>query len=386
MSEREETIELLADAVRRFAREELVPAEPIVEETEEIPAPIVKQIKELGLFGMTVPEEYGGLGLSMYEEVRLVFEVTYASLVFRAYFGTTNGVGTLGIINEGTEEQRRRYLPRIATGELMASFCLTEPDSGSDAASLTTKAVREGDGYVINGTKRFITNAVHAGLFTVFARTAPKDAGSAGISAFLVDSDTPGIFIAPPYRKMGFHGSHESDVIFENCRVPASALLGGREGGGVKSAMKSLDHARLHMAAVATGTCFRMIDEGSRYALERRQFGRPIADFQLIQAMLADSKCEIYAAECMLRDAARRADSGERISVEASCCKMFASEMAGRVADRGVQVLGGAGYMQEYDMERFFRDARVYRIYEGTTQIQQLLIAKSVLRSFESGA
>jgi len=380
MSEREETIELLADAVRRFAREELIPAEPIVEETEEIPAPIVKQIKELGLFGMTVPEEYGGLGLSMYEEVRLVFEVTYASLVFRAYFGTTNGVGTLGIINEGTEEQRRRYLPRIATGELMASFCLTEPDSGSDAASLTTKAVREGDGYVISGTKRFITNAVHAGLFTVFARTAPKDAGSAGISAFLVDSDTPGIFIAPPYRKMGFHGSHESDVIFENCRVPASALLGGREGGGFKSAMKSLDHARLHMAAVATGTCFRMIDEGSRYALERRQFGRPIADFQLIQAMLADSQAEAYAARAMVEKAAMDKDRGVNVTMESACCKYFATEAAGRIADRMLQIHGGSGYIKEYPIERLYRDVRLLRLFEGTSQIQQIIIARELLK------
>src|SRR5690606_28657016 len=215
MSDREETIQLLADAVRRFAREELVPAEPIVEETDQIPDAIVRQLKELGLFGMTVPEEFGGLGLGMYEEARLVFEVAYASPVFRSYFGTTNGVGTLGIVNDGTDEQKRRYLPRIATGELMASFCLTEPDSGSDAASLTTRAVRDGDHYVINGTKRFITNAVHAGLFTVFARTAPREAGAAGISAFLVERDTPGITVAPPYRKMGFRGSHESDVIFE---------------------------------------------------------------------------------------------------------------------------------------------------------------------------
>jgi acyl-CoA dehydrogenase len=386
MKEQDETIELLADAVRRFAREELVPAEPVVEETEEIPAGIVRQMKELGLFGMTVPQEYGGLGLSMYEEARLVFEVTYASLVFRAYFGTTNGVGTLGIINDGTEEQRRQYLPRIATGELMASFCLTEPDAGSDAASLTTRAAREGDAYVINGTKRFITNAVHAGLFTVFARTAPKDAGSAGISAFLVERDTPGISVSKPYKKMGFRGSHESDVIFENCRVPASALLGGREGGGFKSAMKSLDHARLHMAAVATGMCFRMIDEGSRYALDRRQFGRPIADFQMIQAMLAESQAEAYAARAMVEKAALDKDRGLNVTMESACCKYFATEAAGRIADRMLQIHGGSGYVKEYPIERLYRDVRLLRLFEGTSQIQQVIIARELLKKQQGRA
>ncbi len=380
MSDREETIQLLADAVRRFAREALVPAEPIVEETDQIPDAIVRQLKELGLFGMTVPEEYGGLGLGMFEEVRLVFEVAYASPVFRSYFGTTNGVGTLGIVNDGTDEQKRRYLPRIATGELMASFCLTEPDSGSDAASLTTRAVRDGDHYVINGTKRFITNAIHAGLFTVFARTAPKEAGAAGISAFLVERDTPGITVAPPYRKMGFRGSHESDVIFEDCRVPASALLGGRESGGFRSAMKSLDHARLHMAAVATGVCERLIDEGRRYAMERKQFGKPIASFQLIQGMLADSQAEAYAARAMVEKAARDKDAGRNVTMESACCKYFATEAAGRIADRMLQIHGGSGYIKEYPIERLYRDVRLLRIYEGTSQIQQLVIAREMLK------
>lgn len=380
MSDREETIQLLADAVRRFAREQLVPAEPTVEETDEIPGDIVRQLKELGLFGMTVPEEYGGLGLGMYEEARLVLEVAYASPVFRSYFGTTNGVGTLGIVNDGTEEQKRHYLPRIATGEMMASFCLTEPDSGSDAASLTTRAIREGGYFVINGTKRFITNAIHAGLFTVFARTAPKEAGAAGISAFLVERDTPGITVAAPYRKMGFRGSHESDVIFENCRVPASALLGGREGGGFKSAMRSLDHARLHMAAVAAGMCERLIDEGRRYAIERKQFGKPIASFQLIQGMLADSQAEAYAARAMVEKAARDKDAGHNVTMESACCKYFATEAAGRIADRMLQIHGGSGYIKEYPIERLYRDVRLLRIYEGTSQIQQLIIARELLK------
>ncbi len=379
-TDREETIELLADAVRRFTREQLVPAESVVEETERIPDDIVRHLRELGLFGMTVPESYGGLGLSMYEEARLVFEVTYASPVFRAYFGTTNGVGTLGIINDGTEQQRCNYLPRIASGELMASFCLTEPDSGSDAASLTTRAVRDGDHYVLNGTKRFITNAIHAGLFTVFARTGPKELGASGISAFLIERDTPGLTVAQPYRKMGFHGSHESDVILENCRVPASALLGEREGEGFRSAMKSLDHARLHMAAVATGLCFRLIDEGLSYAIERRQFGKPIAQFQLIQGMLADSQAEAYAARAMVEKAARDKDAGRNVTMESACCKYFATEAAGRIADRVMQIHGGSGYIKEYAIERLYRDVRLLRIFEGTSQIQQLIIAREMIK------
>ena len=379
MTEREETLEMLVDAVRRFAREVLLPAETIVEETNEIPKHVARGLKDLGLFGMTVPEEYGGLGLSMYEEARLVFEVCYAQPAFRSYFGTTNGVGTLGIINYGTEEQKHNYLPKLASGEMMASFALTEPDSGSDAASLSTKAVRDGDFYVINGTKRYITNAIHAGVFTVFARTAPKEVGSNGISAFLVDRNTPGLTVAKPYKKMGFAGSHESDVIFEDMRVPVSAML-GPEGTGFKNAMKSLDHARLHMAAVATGMCQRLLDEGVRYASERKQFGKPIASFQLIQAMLADSQAETYAARAMVERAARDKDAGKSCTKEAACCKYFATEAAGRIADRVLQIHGGAGYIKEYAIERLYRDVRLLRIYEGTSQVMQLITARELLR------
>lgn len=378
-SEREQTLELLVEAARRFAREVLVPAEPDVEEANEIPPHVVRGLKELGLFGMTVPEEYGGLALSMYEEVRLVFEICYAQPAFRSYFGTTNGVGTLGIINYGTEAQKRRYLPKLASGEMMASFALTEPDAGSDAASLTTRAVREGDDYVINGTKRFITNAIHAGVFTVFARTGTKDSGAAGISAFLVERDTPGLTVAKPYRKMGFAGSHESDVIFEDVRVPVSAML-GPEGTGFKNAMRSLDHARIHMAAVATGLCQRLLDEGLRYAIERKQFGQPIARFQLVQAMLADSQAEAYAARAMVERTARDKDAGLKITKEAACCKYFATEAAGRIADRMLQVHGGNGYIKEYPIERLYRDVRLLRIYEGSSQILQLVTAREMLR------
>ena len=384
MTQSNETVEQLASAVRRFVREELLPAEPKVEEDDDIPESIIRQLKELGLFGMTIPEEYGGLGLSMYEEARVVFEIGYASPVFRSYFGTSNGVGTLGILIDGTEEQRKRYLPRIATGELVASFCLTEPDAGSDAAALSTRAVRDGDHYVISGTKRFTTNSPHAGIFTVFARTAPKEAGSRGISAFLIERETPGISIAPHYKKMGFRGSHTADVIFENCRVPASALLGGQEGVGFKTAMKSLDHARIHMAAVAVGLCDRIIDEGVRYATDRRQFGKPIADFQLIQGMLADCAAEAFASRAMVEKASRDKDAGLRITKESACCKYFATEALGRIADRVLQIHGGYGYIKEYAIERLYRDVRLLRIYEGTSQIQQLVIAREMLKEAKS--
>jgi acyl-CoA dehydrogenase len=380
MTDRSEEADVLAEAVARFVRAELVPAEAEVEEADRIPERIVEQLKAFGLFGMTIPQAYGGLGLSMAEEVAVVLEIGYASPVFRSYFGTSNGVGTLGILLDGTEEQRRAYLPRIARGDLIASFCLTEPDAGSDVASLTTTARRDGESYVINGTKRFTTNSPHAGLYTVFARTQPKEAGIAGISAFLVERATPGLTVDRPYKKMGFRGGQTADVIFEDCRVPASALLGNREGVGFLTAMKSLDHARIHMAAVAAGLCRRLIDEGLSYARQRKQFGRAIGEFQLVQGMLADSEAEALAARAMVEAVARRKDEGVRITKEAAAAKYFATEALGRIADRMLQVHGGYGYIKEYPIERLYRDARLLRIYEGTSQIMQLIVARQMLR------
>jgi acyl-CoA dehydrogenase len=375
-----DTLQSMVDQTRRFVRDELIPAEEWVEEHDDIPSHLIAKMKELGYFGMTIPEEYGGLGLSMFEEVSVVAEIGYASPVFRSYFGTSNGVGTLGITTDGSDDQKRKYLPRIAVGDLVASFCLTEPAAGSDVASLITRAVRDGDHYVINGTKRFTTNAPHAGIFTVFARTAPKEAKSAGISAFLVERSTPGITVAPHYRKMGFRGSHTADVIFEDCRVPAGALLGGREGVGFKTAMRSLDHARLHMSAVATGLSRRLIDEGVRYASVRQQFGKPIAQFQLIQGMLADCEAEALASRAMIERVAKMKDEKLDVTKETACCKYFTTEALGRIADRVLQIHGGYGYIKEYPIERLFRDARLLRIYEGTSQIQQLVIAREMLR------
>jgi len=377
----QETMSILLDTLSRFVRERLVPAENEVADTDEIPASIVDDMRELGLFGLCIPEEYGGLGLTMEEEVLAAFEIARTSPAFRSLVGTNNGIGSQGLIVDGTEQQKRDWLPRLASGELVASFALTEPGAGSDAASLRTTARRDGDHYIIDGTKRFITNAPEAGIFTVMARTDPGIKGAGGISAFIVEKGTPGLSIGKTDKKMGQKGAHTADVIFENCRVPAANLIGGKEGVGFKTAMKVLDKGRLHIAAICVGAAERMLDDALRYAIERQQFGKPIAEFQLIQAMLADSKAEIYAARSMVLDAARKRDDRQDVATEAACCKMFASEMCGRVADRAVQIHGGAGYVAEYAIERFYRDVRLFRIYEGTTQVQQLVIARNMIRS-----
>ena len=375
-----ETLNQLCRTVRRFVDERLIPLESQVADDDVVPPEVVDEMRELGLFGLSTPSEYGGLGLTMSEEAQVVFEISRTSPAFRSVFGTNVSIGSQALVMGGTEEQKRRYLPRVASGELIASFALTEPQSGSDAASIRTTARREGDDYLINGRKRFITNAPEAGLFTVFVRTGPKETGTRGISTFLVEADNPGLSVGPWDKKMGQRGAHTADVIFEDCRVPADALLGGEEGSGFKTAMKVLDRGRIHLGAVCVGLAERLIDESLRYAMEREQFDQPIAEFQLVQAMLADSKAEAYAARCMVEETARRKDAGIPVATEASCCKFYCSEMAGRVADRAVQIHGGAGYMAEYGIERFYRDVRLFRIYEGTSQIQQLVIARNMIR------
>lgn len=376
----QETIEALCETVARFVRERLIPAEEIVSETDEIPPNIVREIQELGLFGLSIPEEYGGMGLTMEEEVLVAMQLAKASPCYRSLIGTNNGIGSQGLVLDGTEEQKNKYLQRLATGELIASFALTEPNAGSDAAALQTTAVRDGEDYILNGTKRFITNAPQAGIFTVMARTDPEKKGAGGISAFIVEKDTPGLSLGKKDKKMGQRGAHTCDVIFEDCRVPAANIIGETEGAGFKTAMKTLDKGRLHISAVCVGAAERMLEDALRYAMERHQFGKPIAEFQLVQAMLADSRTEIYAARSMVLDAARRRDDGKDVSTEASCCKLFASEMCGRVADRAVQIHGGAGYIADYAVERFYRDVRLFRLYEGTSQIQQLIIARNMIR------
>jgi acyl-CoA dehydrogenase len=375
----QETLNLLLDSISRFVRERLVPQEHHVADTDQIPDDIVQEMKDMGLFGMSIPEAFGGMGLTMEEEVLAGFEIAYTSPAFRSLFATNNGIGAQGIVIDGTPEQKAKYLPKIVTGEIIGSFALTEPDSGSDAASLRTTAVKDGNHYVINGTKRYITNAPQAGIFTVMARTDLTNKRAGGISAFIVEKNTPGVSLGQIDKKMGQKGAHTCDVIFDNVRVPAENLIGAKEGIGFKTAMKVLDKGRLNIAAASTGAAQRMLDDAVRYAKERKQFGKAIGDFQLIQAMLADSQADIYAARCMVIDAARKRDEGRDVTLEASCAKMFASEMCGRVADRAVQIFGGAGYLAEYGIERFYRDVRLFRIFEGTTQIQQLVIARSLL-------
>jgi acyl-CoA dehydrogenase len=369
------------DSVRSFVNERLIPAENEVAETDQIPADIVADLKAMGLFGLTVPEEYGGLGVTMEEESLVMFEMGRTSPAFRSLFGTTVGIGSQGILIDGTQAQKDYWLPKLASGEMTASFALTEPEAGSDAASLRTTARREGDHYIVNGSKRFITNAPTAGFFTLMARTDPNNKGAGGVSAFIVDAKTPGITVGKPDKKMGQRGAHTADVVFDNVRVPAENIIGGKEGQGFKTAMKVLEKGRIHIAAICVGAAERMLDDALKYAMERRQFGQPIAEFQLVQAMLADSKMEVYAARCMVIDAARRRDNGENVSTEASCCKLFASEMCGRVADRAVQIFGGSGYVADHGIERFYRDVRLFRLYEGTSQIQQLVIARNMIKA-----
>ncbi|HKT95486.1 MAG TPA: acyl-CoA dehydrogenase family protein [Paraburkholderia sp.] len=380
----QETMNVLLDNVSRFVRERLVPNEERVAETDEIPVDIVTDMKAMGLFGLTIPEAYGGLDLTMEEEVLVMFELGKTSPAFRSIIGTTVGIGSQGIVIDGTEEQKASWLPKLATGEVIASFALTEPGSGSDAASLKTRAERRGDHYVVNGTKRFITNAPQAGMFTLMARTNPDEPRAGGITAFIVDAKTPGISFGKRDRKMGQKGAHTCDVIFEDVKVPAENIIGGKEGAGFKTAMKVLDKGRIHIAAICVAVAQRMLDDALRYAMEREQFGQPIGEFQLVQAMLADSQAELYAARCMVLDAARRRDEGKSVSTEAACAKLFASEMCGRVADRAVQIFGGAGYMADYGIERFYRDVRLFRIYEGTSQIQQIVIARNMMRDAQA--
>lgn len=377
----QDTFALLRQTVRRFVEERLIPAEDRVERDDAVPEEIVAQIRDLGLFGLSIPEEYGGLGLSMREEAAIIRELTRASVAFRSVIGTTVGIGSQGIIMDGTEAQKREWLPKLAAGEAISSFALTEPEVGSDAASLRTSAVREGKHYHITGTKRYITNAPRASVFTVMARTEPGVKGAAGISAFIVPADTPGIRLGKPDRKMGQKGAVTCDVIFEDCIVPASAIIGGEPGRGFTTAMKVLERGRIHVAAVSLGMCDRLIELSLRYAMERRQFGETISHYQLVQSMLADSKTEALAVEALLEATAAKFDRGERTRLEAASLKYFASEAVGRIADRAVQIHGGAGYMAEYKVERFYRDVRLLRIYEGTSQIQQLIIAREMLRS-----
>ena len=378
-----DTLQQLLDTLSRFVTERLRPLESQIATDDRIPEAVVDEMKALGLFGLTIPIEYGGLGLNMQEEVAVARVFGRTSPAFRSAFGTNVGIGSQSLVIDGTEAQKQYYLPKMATGEIVGSFCLSEPEAGSDAASVRTTAIKDGDEYVINGTKRYITNSPWADLFTVFARTDPSVSGARGVSAFLIDRSTKGVSLGQPYRKMGQQGAPVCDVIFDDVRVPAENLVGGKENVGFITAMKVLDKGRLHISAISVGVAERLIEDATRYAIERKQFNQPIADFQLVQAMLADSQTEMYAAACMVAETARRRDAGEAVAAVAASCKLFATEMVGRVADRAVQIFGGAGYIEDYGIERFYRDVRLFRIYEGTSQIQQTVIAKDLIKRFQ---
>ena len=375
----QETLNQLITLIDRFVSERLIPRETELAESGALPEDILDEMKSMGLFGLTIPEEFGGLGLTMEEEIQVAISLGRTSPAFRSIMGTNNGIGSAAIVFNGTDDQKKKYLPKYASGEWISCFCLTEPEAGSDAASLKTNAVRDGSDYIINGTKRYITNAKVADTFNVMARTDQSIKGARGISSFIVERGAKGITLGSVDKKMGQAGSMTCDVIFEDCRVPAKNLIGS-EGEGFITAMKVLDRGRLHISGVSVGVAERLISDALEYAMQRKQFGQPIAEQQLVQAMLADSQTETYAAKCMTLETARKRDNGDNVSTESSASKLFATEMVGRVADRCVQIHGGAGYMSEYAVERFYRDVRLFRLYEGTSQIQQLIIAKNMIK------
>jgi acyl-CoA dehydrogenase len=379
----QETFDAFVQQLRRYVRERLIPAEEDVIANDRISDNILIEMREMGLFGLTTPIDFGGAGMNISQYIETIKQLSYAAPAYRSTMSINVGMTGSAIKNFGTAEQKAQWLPRIAAGEI-ACFGLTEPGSGSDSAALQTMAVRDGNGYRLNGTKRYITNSPHAKIGLIMARTSkealPKNAH---VSAFIVDMTTPGISIGKPDKKMGQSGAHIADVIMEDVKIPGDALVGGEEGRGFQIAMQSLDNGRLSVAAMGVGMGRRILDTAILYATERKAFGEAIANFQLIQAMLADSEAELYAAECMITDACARADRGEVILRKAAASKLFATETCGRVADRCVQIYGGAGYLAEYPAERFFRDARILRIYEGTSQIMQLQIAKHLLREFD---
>ncbi|CAO5232964.1 acyl-CoA dehydrogenase [Frankia sp. AgKG'84/4] len=379
-------IDEIIASVRRFVRDEVVPAESEIEAGDVIPDRLRVAAADMGLFGFAIPEIYGGLGLSMSDEARLVFELGYTTPAFRSMFGTNNGIAGHVLLEGATEEQKKAYLPKIASGEWVASFALTEEGAGSDPAGLATTARRDGDEWVINGAKRYITNAPNADVFMVFARSEEGSTGGRGISTFMVERDTPGLSVAPKDAKMGQAGAWTADVYFDNMRVPADTLIGGEqgEGRGYVTAMRCLAHGRIHIAALCVGLSQRLVDESVSYASARVQGGKVIGEHQLIQGLLADSVTDLYAARALVKEVAAAFDDGSDQRIGPSCAKYFASEAVGRIADRAVQIHGGSGYMRGVPVERFYRDARLFRIYEGTSQIQQLVISRGVLKDAAS--
>lgn len=370
----------ILSATREFVRGVVVPREQEILDTDAIPDEIRQTAKDMGLFGYAIPQEWGGLGLDLAQDVELAMELGYTSLALRSMFGTNNGIAGQVLVNFGTDEQKSRWLEEIASGEVVASFALTEPGAGSDPAGLRTRAVRDGDDWVITGEKRFITNAPLANLFVVFARTRPADESGTGIAVFLVPADSPGLTVGTKDRKMGQEGAWTADVHFDGVRVPDSALVGGNEDVGYKAAMLSLARGRVHIAALSVGTAQRALDESVAWAATATQGGRPIGEFQLVQAMLAEQQTGVMAGRAMVRDAARAwVDDTDRRTAP-SAAKLFCTEMVGKVADLAVQIHGGSGYMREVPVERIYRDVRLLRLYEGTSEIQKLIIGRNLFK------
>jgi acyl-CoA dehydrogenase len=368
------------DAVRQLVREEVIPLEERIEEEDRIPDELRAQIAEMGLFGYALPEEYGGLGVGMVEDVQLAMEFGYTTPAFRSLFGTNNGIAGQVIAKFGDETQKKTYLPRLADGSLIGSFALTEAEAGSDPAALRTSARRDGDSWVINGSKRYITNAPLADLFVVFARTNPEEKGGRGISSFIVETATPGVTVGPKDKKMGQAGAWTAEVFFDDVRVPADALV-GEEGRGYAKALTVLSRGRLHIAALCVGMAQRVLDESVAYAATAKQGGAPIGRFQLVQAMLADMHAELLAGRSLVREVAERYDSGEDVSIGPSSAKLYCTEMVARATDKAVQVHGGMGYLRTTPVERFYRDARLFRLYEGTSEVQRVIIGGGLLRA-----
>jgi acyl-CoA dehydrogenase len=376
----EDFAEILA-ATREFVRVRVIPRENEIMEADAIPADLRAAAAELGLFGFAIPQEWGGLGLDLTQDVELAMELGYTCLALRSMFGTNNGIAGQVLVGYGTEAQKAAWLERIASGEVVSSFALTEPGAGSNPAGLRTRAVRDGDEWVISGSKRFITNAPTAGLFIVFARTREAAGSDPGIAVFLVPAGLPGLHVGPHDRKMGQEGSWTADVTLDGVRVPADALIGGSEQVGYQAAMSSLARGRVHIAAVAVGAARRALDESVAYAATATQGGTAIGDFQLVQAHLADMQTGVLAGEALVRECARKYHTGEDQRISPSVAKLFCTEMAGQVADKAVQVHGGTGYMREVPVERIYRDVRLLRLYEGTSEIQRLIIGGGLIRN-----
>ena len=370
--------------IRNFVRAECLPLEEQVDRNDEIPQELVERMRAVGLFGHSIPEIYGGAGLTTEELAMVNIEVSQVATAFRARFGGNTGIASESLVVDGTPEQKERWLPQLASGRTTGCFALTEPEAGSDATALTTSAVRAGNDFIITGKKCYITNAPIADLFTVFARTDPHSTGAAGISAFLIERGAVGLSTPPAYRKLGQHGSPVGEVVLDQVRVPASAIIGGVEGQGFRTAMKTLNKQRINLAGLCVGPAIRLVSEMVKRARTREQFGKSIGEFQLVQQMIAESNTEVHAARALVLETARKRDAGDDVTMEASMCKLFASEVCGKVADRALQVFGGGGYIADNVAERFYRDVRLFRLYEGTSQIHLVNIAKRTMAAAEA--